>query len=326
LRPIVQQNAPPPLPSPLQGEGGAQRREGSIPSQHSARAALEDCPPGQLIAEAAAELGAAGIENPRLDAEAMLAAACHSSRAAVISGLVKIDNVARERYPAMIARRMRREPLAYILGRKEFYSLEFEVTPAVLIPRPETEAVVSAALEFIKSHANARVLDLGTGSGAIALAIAANAPTAQLTATDISAEALIIARRNAARLALASRVRFRLADCFEPLDSMGALGRFDLIVSNPPYIRDDQIAGLAPEISHYEPHAALAGGHDGLELYRRIVPSLPFHLERNGAAIVEIGAEQSAPVTKLMRNAGAASVKIFQDLAGLPRVVIANFK
>jgi release factor glutamine methyltransferase len=290
-----------------------------------ARPSLGDYSPGRLIAEGAAELASAGIKNPRLDAETMLARACRSSRAAVISGLAEINNIARGHYAAMIARRMRREPLAYILGHKEFYSLEFEVTPDVLIPRPETETVVSAALEFIRDCANPRVCDLGTGSGAIALAIAANAAAAQLIATDISAAALAIARRNAARLALASRVQLRLGDCFEPLDGMGPLGRFDLIVSNPPYISDDQIAGLAPEISVYEPRAALAGGYDGLELYRRLAPALRYHLEKNGSAIMEIGADQLAAVAELMRDAGATSIKAVDDLAGVARVAVVNF-
>jgi release factor glutamine methyltransferase len=287
---------------------------------------LGDYSPCRSTTEAAAQLASAGIENPSLDAEMLLAAACHSSRAAVVSGLAEIDDIARQRYAAMIARRVQREPLAYILGRKEFYSLEFEVGPAVLIPRPETEAVVSTALEFVRDRVNARVCDLGTGSGAIALAIAANGPAAQLTATDISAEALAIARRNAARLGLASRVRFRLADCFEPLDGTGRLCRFDLVVSNPPYIIDDHIARLAPEICRYEPRVALAGGHDGLALYRRIAQALPDQLERNGRAIVEIGADQLSAVAQIMRNAGATSVKAVRDLAGLSRVVVAHFK
>jgi release factor glutamine methyltransferase len=293
---------------------------------HYRRPGLEGYPARRLITEGTAQLASAGIENPRLDAEIMLAAACHSSRAAVISGLVEINHFARERYVAMLERRTRREPLAYILGHKEFYSLEFEVAPAVLIPRPETETIVAVALEFLRNCANARVCDLGTGSGAIALAIAANAPAAQLTATDISAEALAIARDNAARLGLASRVRFRLADCFEPLDKMEPLGCFDLIISNPPYISNGHIAGLAPEICDYEPRAALAGGHDGLEFYRRMALTLTDHLEKNGAAIVEIGVGQSAAVSEIMHNAGATRIEVVPDLAGLPRLVAARFK
>jgi release factor glutamine methyltransferase len=287
--------------------------------------AIENCPLRPLIVEAAARLASVGIEDPRLDAETMLAVACHSSRAAVISGLAEISNIARERYLAMIARRMRREPLAYIVGHKEFYSLEFEVTPAVLIPRPETETVVSAALEFTQNRADPRVCDLGTGSGAIALAIAANASAVLLTATDTSAEALAIARRNAVRFGFASRVRFRHADCFEPSDGMGSVGRFDLIVSNPPYISDDQIPHLAPEISRYEPRAALAGGPDGLALYRRLAPALTDHLEKSGAVILEIGGDQSTAVAEILRQAGAVSIKLMPDLAGHPRAIVAHF-
>jgi release factor glutamine methyltransferase len=281
---------------------------------------------GRLIAETAAQLASAGIENPWLDAEIMLAAACRSSRTEVICDLAKIDAAARERYAAMIARRRRREPLAYILGRKEFYSLEFEVTPAVLIPRPESESLVDAALEFLQQRPDARVCDLGTGSGAIALAIAANAPATLLTATDICSDALAIARRNGASFGLGSRVRFRLADCFDPIDCFAPLGRFDLIVSNPPYIQDDRIGELAPEISCYEPRAALAGGHDGLELYRKVAAELTAHLERGGSAIVEIGAHQFDAVKEIMLNAGAASIKLVPDLSSLPRVLAAQFK
>jgi release factor glutamine methyltransferase len=283
------------------------------------------CPIRVLIAQAASTLGGEGIENPLLDAEVMLADVLHCSRAELISGLATIDDAARERYTKMVSRRARREPLAYILGRKEFYSLEFEVTPAVLIPRPETETVVGAALEFTKGHPDARILDIGTGSGTIALTIAANAPSVQLTATDSSAEALAVARHNAARLRLATQVRFRLADCFEPLDSAGELGRFALIVCNPPYIRDGDIAGLAPEIRHYEPRTALAGGADGMDFYRRIARELRVHLEMNGVTIFEIGADLSAGVIEIMREAGATSVGTIPDLAGLPRFVIANF-
>jgi release factor glutamine methyltransferase len=255
----------------------------------------------------------------------MLAAACNSSRAAVISGLPRVDDGVREQFAAMVMRRVQREPLAYILRCKEFYSLVLEVTPAVLIPRPETETVVSTLLESIQDSADCRVIDIGTGSGAIALAIAENEPAATITATDLSAEALAVARHNAARPGLASRVRFRLADCFEPLDGMGPLGRFQFVVSNPPYVCDDQIAGLTPEIRDYEPRLALAGGRDGLELYRRLAAQLPDHLDQNGCAIVEIGADQASAVTAIMHGAGATRVRAVRDLAGASRVVVAHF-
>jgi release factor glutamine methyltransferase len=282
-------------------------------------------PHQQLIADAAADLASAGVDNAWLDAETMLARACHSSRTAVISGLSDIDGTARQRFAAMVTRRRQREPLSYILGCKEFYSLEFEVTPAVLIPRPETEAVVTTALEFIRDHPRARVCDIGTGSGAIALAIAANAPDVRVTATDISSEALSAALQNAVRLGLASRVLFRLADGFDPLDELGPLGRFDLLVSNPPYIREDEISALPAEISRYEPRVALAGGRDGLKLYRRIAARLVDHLGQYGSVIVEIGADQSDAVTAILRDLGALAIKVLHDLADLPRVVVADF-
>jgi release factor glutamine methyltransferase len=296
-----------------------------ISSHNSGGANVQPSPHGLLIARGAAELASAGVEDSRLEAEIILAAACASSRPAVICGLAKIDHSARERFASMIERRRRREPLAYILGHKEFYSLDFEVTPAVLIPRPETEMVVAAALDFISTRPKLSVCDIGTGSGAVALAIAANAPGARLTAADISSQALVIAQRNAVRLELASRIRFRHADCFDPIDNMGALGRFDLIVSNPPYIRTDQVTRLAPEVSRFEPHIALCGGHHGLALYRRLAGRLAEHLAHGGSAIVEIGAEQSEAVTEIMHRAGAISTKVMCDLAGLPRVVVAKF-
>jgi len=287
----------------------------------------------RLIADAAAVLAFAGIENARLDAEVMMAAASHNSRASIVSGSALIDDVARAGYAAMIWRRARREPLAYILGSKQFFSLDFEVTPAVLIPRPETETLVGTALRFLNSRqlgerpraSPAQVLDIGTGSGAIALAIAANAPAAEVTATDISPVALAVANRNAVRLGLATRLKFRLADGFEPQDRLGPLGGFDLIVSNPPYVRDADLDLLAPEISRYEPRAALAGGPDGMNFFRRIARDLAAHVKTTGTAIFEIGEEQAGPVGEIMLDAGATNINLRTDLAGLPRVIVANF-
>jgi len=295
-------------------------------SPHQARTIFERGRAGLLIAEATAQLASAGVESARLDAEAMLAAAANSTRAAVVCGSAKIDGPAREHYAAMIARRKQREPLAYILGRKEFYSLELEVTPDVLIPRPETETLVFAALDSLPQRSTVKVCDLGTGSGAIALAIAANAPNAQLTATEVSAAALAVAGRNAVRFIFSARVRFRRADCFEPMDGRGPLGRFDLIVSNPPYVQEDQIAELAPEISSYEPRVALAGGPDGLRLYRRIASRVTEHLERSASVIVEVGAHQFDAVSEILHGAGAKEIKLLRDLAGMPRVVTARFE
>ncbi len=176
----------------------------------------------------------------------------------------------------MVARREAREPLAYIVGQREFFSLEFAVSPGVLIPRPETETVVEAALEFMRTSPSAKVLDIGTGSGAIAVAIANNAPVAQIVALDISKVSLEIAAENARRHRCADRIAFVQSDCFSALDgSQLRFDPFDLIVSNPPYIPEDELAALAPEVRDFEPRVALEGGRDGMEFYRRIAAA--FH-------------------------------------------------
>ncbi len=221
----------------------------------------------------------------------------------------------------MIARRETREPIAYIVGQKEFYSLDLEVTPAVLIPRPETEFVVSAALECIAGKANARVLDIGTGSGAIAIAIAVNAPQALITALDISADAIAVASRNALRHHVQDRVTLRRADCFDVLDAGPTLGTFDVIASNPPYLHDAEIAALEPDVRGYEPRVALDGGADGLDIPQRITTGARAHLETNGELIMEVGEGHAGEVVNLVERAGLSVVSVINDLAGHPRVV-----
>ncbi len=274
-----------------------------------------------LLADATRVLRRAGVESPRLDAELLLSEAVGRPREQILAGLADVSADASARFAELLARRAAREPLAYITGRKEFYSIEFEVTPAVLIPRPETETLVAAALEFVARRPEACILDLGTGSGAIAIAIAANAPRVSATATDISEAALAVARRNAERAGVATRVEFRRADCFYPTDGGAPFGRFDLIVSNPPYIDDSAMARLAPEIARYEPRHALAGGPDGLDVIRRIAAAAPAHLDRDGELIVEVGAGQADAVAALFRKAGLGRVRVINDLASVPRVV-----
>jgi release factor glutamine methyltransferase len=292
-----------------------------------------------LLDAAIERLAEAQVENPRLDAELLLAEAAGVSREALYAGVVAINDFAATRYAALLGRRTGREPLAYILGRKEFYSIELEVSPAVLIPRPETEIVVGAALEFLTTNPNSRVLDMGTGSGAIAVAIGVNAPQTRIVATDISVAALATAKRNARRwltvtesgdfdrastLPKCSRIDLRHADCFEVLDGGPMLRRFDLIISNPPYVRDAEIELLQPEVSRYEPRIALAGGGDGMDFYRRIVRGLHDHIAPTGAVIVEVGDGQSNAVTKLFREAGLDRMAVLRDLSGAPRVVRAT--
>jgi release factor glutamine methyltransferase len=278
-----------------------------------------------LVKTAARALEAAGIENALLDAELLMAEALGVSRAQVLSGSIELSGSAVERYRQFVARRAAREPLAYIAGHKEFFSLDFEVTPAVLIPRPETETLVSVGLEVIAGRSELVVVDLGTGSGAIAAAIAANAPGTRIVATDISQESLEVARRNAARFGYSDRIEFRRGDWWAALGGIGIEGAVDLVVSNPPYIEDAALDSLAPEISVFEPRIALAGGADGLNFYRRILGGLRRFLKRQGQLLVEIGADQRQPVIDLCRQAGCAEAVAIRDLAGIERVIRARF-
>jgi len=289
-------------------------------SEVLARRALEE------IDKAARRLAVSGIESARLDAELLMAAAAGVTREAVITGSIELSHETLRRFDTMIARREKREPVAYLLGRKEFYSLDFEVNPAVLIPRPESEIVVAAALGFIAGAPDARVLDIGTGSGAIAIAIAVNAPRVRVTAVDISADAIAVASRNAQHHRVEDRVTFRRADCFEILDGGPALGSFEVIVSNPPYLDDAEIAALEPDVRGYEPRVALRAGAGGLDILRRIAAGVPQHqhLASDGELIVEVGAEQAAAVAKLVEEAGLRVVSVINDFAGHPRVVRAR--
>jgi release factor glutamine methyltransferase len=288
------------------------------PFDSAARAIVRD-----LLDDAVATLTLAGVEDAALDAELMLASVAGVSRVHVVMGAIALDEVLRRNYAAFVDRRAAREPLAYILGRKEFFGLDLEVTPNVLVPRPETETLVAAALEELTQRP-APLLDLGTGSGAIALAIAANAPDTMVVASDISDAALTVARRNAARLGLADQVVFRCADWFDERDGRGPLGRFDLIVSNPPYVADAEIAKLQPEITQWEPRLALAGGHDGLDFYRRIACDMPEYLGPGGQLMVEIGRGQADAVAHLLHDAGLGAINRLRDPSGIVRVLAAR--
>jgi release factor glutamine methyltransferase len=254
-------------------------------------------------------LTAAGCETPRLDAELLLAAAIGADRAAIVSDPGRaLEPDAARRFQEYAARRREREPVAYILGTKGFRSIELAVDPRVLIPRPETEHLVEAVLGL---PAGSRVCDVGTGSGAIALALAAERPDLELVATDASAEALEVARANAARLGLA--VELHHGDLLA-----GVTGRLDAIVSNPPYVEDG--AELALDIVRYEPALALRAGPDGLDVIRRLLPAAGATAAHTVA--LEIGAGQSAAVTALVREAGFPAVETVADLAGIERVVV----
>jgi release factor glutamine methyltransferase len=277
-----------------------------------------------VLEAAAASLAAAGIESARLDAQLLLAAAAHVDRAALLSGRVDLSPQTLAQFAPMMARRAAREPVAYILGRREFYSLEFEVNREVLIPRPHTETVVDVALEFIADHPRARVLDLGTGSGAIAVALAVNAPEVSVVASDIWRPALALALRNALSTKVAERIGFIAADLFERLDAEPTLGKFDLVISNPPYIVDDQVARLEAEVRNFEPLVALRGGPDGLDFFRRIAAGVKSHLERDSLLALEVGAGQDSAVAAILAAAGMHPAAVIKDLDGIARVVTAR--
>ncbi|MBI2903485.1 MAG: peptide chain release factor N(5)-glutamine methyltransferase [Candidatus Methylomirabilis oxyfera] len=311
-------------------------------------------PHGFTYHRAVERLERAGVESASLDAACLLEAASGIPRwrfvleperpiARGISGL----------FASMLSRREAREPIAYILGAKEFWSLSLAVSRDVLIPRPETETLVEAVLEKISSRCQVpssaaqfqvpgsrfqvfynleletrnpelKILDVGTGCGAIALALAMEIPDGRICGLDRSRSALRIAGRNASALGLAGRIQFLGGDLFEPLRTRRAGGGFDLIVSNPPYIPSAALTLLAPEIAVYEPREALDGGPDGLHYHRRIIEEAPGYLRAGGWLALEVGDGQSAAVVELIRKSdafGPAEVK--KDLTGGDRVVLA---
>jgi len=262
---------------------------------------------GEAIGAAADALAAAGVSSPRLDAEVLLAEASGRRRARLLAEPgTAVEADAGRRFAEMVRRRLRREPVAYIIGHKGFRQIELALDPRVLIPRPESELLVELALE----RRPGSVLDLGTGSGAIALALADEMPECEVVATDTSPAALAVARANAERLGLSGRVRIQ-AGSLPPGRS------FDLILANLPYVSDAEWASLEPEIARFEPREALLGGPDGLDVIRALIPRV-----KQGCLALEVGAGQAEEVVKLLRGAGFAKIRTDRDLAGIERVVV----
>lgn len=279
----------------------------------------------QVLLTGARGLLAAGIESGRLDAELLLGHVLGMSREQLVIGAsMSLSQQQWQEYESILLRRLAAEPTAYITGRQEFWSKDFRVTPDVLIPRPETECLVEVALKLAaKWPEPLRILDLGTGSGAIAIAVAGELPKAEIFATDISHAALVLARQNAARHGVAGQIHFLQGDLFEAIRKVGA--KFHLILSNPPYIRRGEIAELAPTVSRWEPHGALDGGPDGLDYYRRLAAEAIDYLLPNGAIIVEIGADMGVSVRALLANAATGiDATIDQDYSGQDRIVVAH--
>ena len=261
-----------------------------------------------LLAEGRRRLAGSGSATPALDARLLLqqvTGLTHEEIAAEPSREV----AGGDRYRRLIARRERHEPVSRILGTREFYGRAFTVKPAVLDPRPETECLVEEALRL--GRPDARILDLGTGSGAIIVTLLGQWPEATGVASDVSAEALAVARENARHFSLANRLRFVEGNWFECVG-----GEFDLILSNPPYIVHSDLATLASDVRDFDPPMALDGGPDGLSAYRAIAGGARGHLAPGGAILVEIGAGQEADVTAVFRQAGFAPAGERRDLAG----------
>jgi release factor glutamine methyltransferase len=268
-----------------------------------------------------------GIPTPRLDAEVLLAETLGLDRVGLYTHFdqpLQPDELAR--FKQLILRRLRREPVAYILGRKEFWSLPIRVSPDVLIPRPETEILVAEALKVLApvGKEDLRLLEIGTGSGAISIALAREQPAARITASDISPKALSVAKENAEHNGVREQIRFLQGDLFQPVPKGET---FDVVVSNPPYITQAEISSLLPEVRDYEPRVALNGGKDGLDFFRRALPSVSEYLRPGGWFLAEMGAGQDSRVLKIAeKNRDLDSFGFAKDLSGITRVFKARKK
>lgn len=278
---------------------------------------------GRLLDWTAGYLKEKGAEFPRLDAEVLLAHAAGCRRIDLYTRYAEpASDEVRGRYRDMVRRRVEGCPVAYLVGRKEFYSLEFEVSPAVLIPRPDTETLVVAALDVAKITNGCRILDVGTGSGAIAVALAKHLPSASLVAVDISTDALAVARRNAERHGVADRVRFLQSDL---LAAVAGEEAFDLIVSNPPYIAAEEVPRLPAGVRDFEPRVAVDGGPGGYRVVERLLPQAARQLRPGGWLLLEIGAAQETAVRQLFDSlSGLTLSPTILDHGGRPRVLRAR--
>lgn len=263
-------------------------------------------------------LEAAGVDTPVIDARLLVEAATGARRADILAEPKRaLSPPQTAQLEAYLARRERREPVSHILGAKGFWKIMLKVTPEVLTPRPDTEAILDLVLPMFAADQAFSVLDLGVGSGAILLAILAERPAARGLGVDVSEAALAVARENAASLGLESRAALLRGDWTAGLDG----DQFDLVVSNPPYIRSDDIRTLAPEVRDHEPRLALDGGVDGLAAYRRLAPEILRMLRPGGVFAVEIGLGQRSDVERLLKAAGGVEITVGQDLGGHERVV-----
>jgi release factor glutamine methyltransferase len=282
---------------------------------------------GRLLTWTTDFLRGKGADSPRLDAEVLLAHARGCQRIELYTAFEEEPTEAvRTAFRELVGRRAKGAPVAYLVGRREFFSLMFEVTPDVLIPRPETESLVVRAIDLAKSLAGAelQIADIGTGSGIIAVTVAKHVKNCQVTAIDVSAAAIEVAKQNADKHGEAERVEFVESDLFAAVPT-GA--QFDLILSNPPYVASDEMAGLSADVRDYEPHLALDGGAKGTEVIERLIPQAAERLKAGGWLLMEVGSENAGRVEQLVKaNTSFELAETLKDIANLPRVVQAKKK
>jgi release factor glutamine methyltransferase len=272
-----------------------------------------------LLKSAEKQLRIAGIESAQREVEWLLTAILQTDRANLyLMREYRLQQNEQAQFDALLQRRLTREPLQYILGSCEFYGFEFTVTPAVLIPRPETELLVEKVVELAAPFDSPRIIDIGTGSGCIAVSLARLIANAHVIATDVSKAALEIAQANAKKLGVADRIEFRLAD----MTKSDSGEQFDIVVSNPPYVLESERPSLQPEVRDWEPAEALYVKDDGLKFYRSIIDYSKNHLLTGGWVACEMASQRSTAIEKLFREAGLFQVQIIQDLAGFDRHVI----
>ena len=275
-----------------------------------------------LLKEAESQLDMKGVPTPTLDAQVLLAHCIGRDRSSLHAHPEReFSDAEARRFRLLIARRMNREPVAYITGMKEFWSLPFAVNRNVLIPRPDTEIVVEAALNLFEGREKTRILEIGTGSGAISIAMATEREKAIITATDYSREALDVALRNALNNDVGKRITFLCGDLFTPVT-----GRYDIIVSNPPYISEGDFDRLEPEVREYEPRSALVAGPDGTEFHQRLIEGARDFLEDGGWLVMELGVGQKNALEKMMHENGYCDIVFYRDYAGIERVVRARMR
>ncbi len=279
------------------------------------------CSIADVLREAGRELESAGVLEGRRDAGSLLSFILGKDRTFLISHAAnEVDENSLGRFREFVERRASGEPLQYITGVQDFYGREFRVTTDVLIPRPETELLVEAALQIVTDSGAPFICDVGTGSGCIAVTLLCEMVYARAVAIDKSPAALEVAKLNARNQSVADRALFVVSDCFESIDSR--THEFDLIVSNPPYVKESALEGLQREVRDHEPLVALSPGPDGLTIIRRLIDEAPVFIKAEGHMIMEIGFDQGEAVTELVRSSAWTLREIRPDLQGIPRIVV----